>query len=156
VCCGLSVWGVTLGGVELTAADIERIPRGNLRVPLADFVALWRTAERHQEEQARRHVDDWCGAGVVMTCRWLAGATVRPASGSWYVAYAPVTERTVTAIEELIEDEYLAAATLAMRRPRPSWLLDRPGWIEAVEATLHWAWHGYGSPPMDIGDRKAG
>ena len=83
-------------------------------------------------------------------------ATVRPANGSWYVPRAPVTGRTVLAIEELIEAEYLAAATLAMRRPRPGWLLKRPGWVEAVEATLHWAWHGYGSPPMQIGYQATG
>jgi hypothetical protein len=147
---GLSAGCVTLGGVELTTADIAGIPRGNVRVPLADFVALWRTSERHQEI----HPGDWYSAGVVMVCRWLARATVRPSTGRWYLADAPATGRTVLAVEELIEAEYLAVVKLAMRQPRPAWLADRPGWIEAVEATLHWAWHGYG--PATDADRRPG
>lgn len=123
---------------------------GNLRVPRAEFAALWTAAEQHQEQ----HGTDWYGAGVVMTCRWLARATVRPPTGPWRPARSPVTGRTAMAHEELIEAELLAAETLAMRRPVPTWLEHRPGWIEAVVATLKWAWRRYGAPPMEI-DRSA-
>jgi hypothetical protein len=37
---------VTIDSVEVSAADIAKIPAGNVRVPRADFVALWQTAER--------------------------------------------------------------------------------------------------------------
>jgi hypothetical protein len=137
---------VTLNDVDVTATDIAKIPPGNVRVPVPDFAALWQAAERHQEE----HPQDWHGAGVVVTCRWLAGATVRPDIGPGYMAESPVTERTVLAIEELIEAEYVAAVKLAAREPRPAWLQKRPGWIEAIEATLHWAWHGHGRPPLEL------
>jgi len=136
--------------VDVSAADVARIPAGNLRVPVADFAALWRAAERHQEERARRHVADWYAAGVVMTCRWLAAATVRPAAGPWRPARSPVTERTAPAYEELIEAECLAAETLAARRPVPGWLAEQPGWLDAVLATLNWAWRRSGVPPMDL------
>ncbi len=32
--------------VEVTAADIARVPPGNIRVPRADFAAVWTAAER--------------------------------------------------------------------------------------------------------------
>src|SRR6266536_4126206 len=95
------------GRVEVTATDVARVPAGNLRVPRDEFAAVWSAAEAHQEEQARRQVADWYGAGVVMTCRWVAGAMVRPARGPWGPAAAPVTERLNQAYEELIEAEYL-------------------------------------------------
>ena len=133
----------------MTAADVARVPAGNLRVPRDEFGAVWAAAEAHQEEQARRRVADWYGAGVVMTCRWVAGATVRPYSGPWGPAAAPVTGRLNQAYEELIEAEYLAAERLAMRRPVPDWLAARPGWIEAVLATLDWAWRGWRRSPLE-------
>ncbi len=137
------------GPMEVSAADVARMPAGNLRVPRAEFAAVWAAAEAHQEEQARRRVADWYGAGVVMTCRWVAGATVRPANGPWRPARSPVTERLNQAYEELIEAEYFAAERLAMRRPVPDWLAARPGWIEAVLATLDWSWRGSRRSPLE-------
>src|SRR6266496_2119403 len=91
------------------AGSLRARQDSNLRVPRAEFAAVWAAAEAHQEEQARRQVADWYGAGVVMTCRWVAGATVRPANGPWRPARSPVTERLNQAYEELIEAEYFAA-----------------------------------------------
>lgn len=142
---------VTIEGVDVTPTDIEKIPARNIRVRRAEFVALWIAAERYQEAH-----NDWYGAGVVMTCRWLATAPVRPRTGSWYLAYAPVTERSARAFEELIEAECLAAEKLAMRRPVHTWLANRPGWIDAVVATLNWAWRRSGRPPLTVEQTATG
>jgi hypothetical protein len=144
---------VTIDGVEVSAADIAKIPGSNVRVPRAEFVALWQMAERFHDEQVRRGVSDWYGDGVVEACRWLANAIVRPDTGPWHLAPSPVTERTTVAYDELIEAECLAAEKLATRRPVPARLEHRPGWIEAVVTTLNWAWRRYGRPPLDIGQR---
>jgi len=146
----------TIGSVFLTARDIERIPAGNIHVPRDQFVALWSAAEWHLEDQARCGVVDWYGAGVVMTCRWLACATVRPSTGAWYIASAPVTESRRLAYEELIEAECLAAEKLDMRRPVPVWVANRPGWLDGVLATLNWAWRRTSGPPLDISASAAG
>jgi hypothetical protein len=143
--------------VDVSAADITRIPAGNVRVPRAVFVALWQTAERFHDEQVRRGVPDWYGAGVVETCRWLANTIVRSeAGGPGRPAPSPVTKRVAIAYEELIEAECLAAEKLAACRPVPTLLELRPGWIEAVVTTLNWAWRQYGRPPLDTGRNAVG
>jgi hypothetical protein len=136
--------------VDVTAADIAKVPAENLHVSRADFAALWTMAEQVHDDRVRRKVPDWYGAGVVVTCRWIARATVRPATGPWRQAWSPVTERTNMAYAELVEAEALAAEVLEMRQPRPGWLLGRPGWIEGITATLRWAWLRTGGPPMDV------
>lgn len=146
-------WGcclqrVTIDSVDVSAADIAKIPVGNVRVPQAEFVALWQAAERLHDEQVRRGVPDWYGAGVVETCRWLANAIVSPESGPWRLAPSPVTRRINVAYDELIEAECLAAERLAMHRPLHARLEDRPGWIDAVVTTLNWVWRRYGSSPL--------
>jgi hypothetical protein len=148
LCLGLLAERVSIDGVDVSAADIAKMPADNVRVPRAEFVALWQEAERFHDEQVRRGVPDWYGAGVVETCRWLANAIVRLKAGSWRLAPSPVTERMNVAYAELIEAECLAAEELAMRRPVPDQLGRRPGWIEAVVTTLNWAWRRYGSPPL--------
>lgn len=142
----------TIGGVELLGSDLDRIRPTNLRVPVVEFAALWVFAERHCEA----HPQDWYAAGVVMTCRWLANAVVRPPWGRWYVAFAPVTERSASAYEELIAAELQAAEVLDMRRPVPAWLAARPGWLPAVLATLKWAWARSGVPPLTVPRQAAG
>lgn len=127
--------------MQVTERDIVGIPRNNLRVPVDDFAQVWRAAE----ELGRQ---DWYGAGVAVTCRWLATATVRAHSGRWYTAYAPVTNREQRAYPELIEAEFLTAEKLDMESPRPDWLMKRPGWSEAICATLRWAWRRSGSLPL--------
>lgn len=140
--------------MEVTDKDVERIPVRNLRVSLDEFVAVWAEAERRNAEQAERGVTDWYAGGVIVTCRWLARAVVRPASGSRRMARPPVSRHDDCAYEELIEAEYLAAELLDVRRPD---LVDsRPGWCEAIRATLRWAWRSSGTPPIDVPARAAG
>lgn len=146
----LSVRRVTIEVVEVSDAMVAAIPRGNIRVPRDEFAALWRAAECAQEAH-----NTWQGAGVTMTCRWLARATVRPPDGRPYLAFSPVTERDALASEERIEDELLAAEKMALRRPVPQRVLDRPGWLDAVIATLSWAWLRRGTPPVPFEHRTA-
>jgi hypothetical protein len=145
---------VTLDGVDVSAADIAKIPVGNVRVPQAEFVALWQKAERFHDEQVRRGVPDWYGAGVVDTCRWLANAIVGMKTGAWRLVPSPVTKRVNVAYDELIEAECLAAEKLAVSRPVPAGLEHER--IEAVVTTLNWAWRRYGRPPLDIGQSGTG
>jgi hypothetical protein len=138
--------------MDVTDRDVDAIPAGNLHVPRGDFVAVWSAVERHLVENPV----DWYAAGVAITCRWLANATVRPASGRWYRQWAPVTKHSGSAYEELIEAECLAAETLLLRRPVPRWLLGRPGWLEGIVDTLNWAWRRTAGAPMDVTGRVAG
>jgi hypothetical protein len=138
------------GRMEVSTGDIAGLPAENLRVSRSVFAAVWTAAERQHDECVRRGVTDWRGAGVVVACRWLAAATIRPANGPWHPARSPVTGHTHRATPELIEEECRAAELLAMRRPVPDWLETRPGWVEGVVATLNWTWRGSGEPPVDV------
>jgi len=142
--------------MEVTASDIARVPVTNLRVPRAEFGVLWATAERLCDEQGERGITDWYGAGVVVTCRWLAGAATRTATGRAQPAYSPVTGRLARAYEELIDAELMAAEEFLVRVPAPAVRQNRPGWIEAITATLHWAWRHAGPPPLDLELRELG
>jgi hypothetical protein len=141
----------TIEGVEVTACDVAKIPAGNIRVPREEFAALWKAAEQYERE----HPLDWYAAGVVVTCRWLAEAIVRPANGRPHPARSPVTERTRGALPELIEAEHLAAEKLDMQDPRPAWLQEQPGWSEAICATFRWAWARSGPAPLRAEKRTA-
>src|SRR5690348_11460379 len=88
--------------VRVTERDVARVPVENLRVPRADFGALWTAAELRCEEQAERGVADWYVAGVAAACEWLAGTIVEPSTGAPYLALSPATGRTARAIPELI------------------------------------------------------
>lgn len=138
----------------MTEADVARIPVGNLRVPRAEFAALWAAAERRSGEQAAHGVTDWYAAGVVVTCRWMAAAVVHPTTGPRRLARSPVSRRTTVAYEELIETEFLAAELLDVRRP--DLLESRPGWCEAIRATLRWAWRRDGPAPLPLAMRTTG
>lgn len=136
--------------MQVAEADVARIPRTNLRVPVAEFVRVWTAAEERNDAntQAGRH--DWHNAAVVVTCRWLARAMVRPSTGaSPYPALSPVTKRSSQAYEELIEAETVAADKLDVQRPE--YLSYRHGWTEGICVTLHWAWLGEANPPLPVG-----
>jgi len=137
--------------MDVTDAAVAGVPPGNLRVPRLEFVAVWAAGERRNREQGARGVTDWYAAGVVVTCRWLAGVIVTDQRGHRAPAYAPVTRRRNTAYEELIEAEFLAAELLDLRRP--DLVEHRPGWCEAIRATLRWAWRHDGLPPLPLDDR---
>jgi hypothetical protein len=141
------------GCVEIAAGLIERIPPGNLRVRRADFAAIWVEAERVLDQNTRSGVSDWYIAGVAVTCRWLANAVVPGLQGRT-PAWAPITHRTATAHEELIEAETLAAERWAARHP--DGMQGRPGWLEAILTTLTWSWRGVGVPPLEIRSADAG
>jgi hypothetical protein len=132
--------------VEVTESLLAGVPVGNVRVPAAEFVAVWREAERLNDEQAGRADPDWYPAGVAVTCEWLAGVVVEDAMGRRELAPAPVTRRRVRAYEELIETEYLAAEQLDVRRP--DLVRHQPGWCEGIRATLRWAWRREGPRPF--------
>ena len=132
-------------GMELTARHVDDIPRGNLRVPRSDFVALWRIAEHLGTTSSA----DWYVTGVAMTCRWLARAAMPSVQGcGWELAWAPVTQRAGLAHEELIASELLAAERLALRHPRG--IEGRPGWLEGIVATLRWVWAASPVPPLKL------
>ena len=150
----LSVVRVTLGCMEVTENDVARIPAGNLRVSRDEFAMVWAAAEQRSAAEAARGVTDWYAAGVNVTCRWLAGAVTTSSDGRRRLPMSPVTERTATAYEELIEAEYLAAELLDVHRPRL--LVSRPGWCEAIRATLRWSWRRNGPPPITLPVHAAG
>lgn len=137
----------------MTEVDIARIPAGNLRVPRSEFAAIWRAAERHAREQADRGITDWYAGGVAITCRWLSAAVVESRTGRQQPAFSPVTNRSGRAYEELIDAEYLAAEQLDVRRP--DLVAARPGWCEAIRATLRWAWRHAGPPPIILPEARA-
>jgi hypothetical protein len=149
----LSVSSVTLGYVEVTAADLARVPAENLRVPRAEFGVVWAAAERQAGAEAARGVTDWYAGGVVVTCRWLAGAVTTDQTGRREPTYSPATDRSVFAYEESIEAEYLIAERLDISRP--DLIEHRPGWCEAIRATLRWAWRHSGPPPLDMASVRA-
>ena len=101
--------------------DLERVRLGNLRVGLAEFGSVWTAAEERVSAQARAGVTDWFAGGVVLTCRWLAGAVVEY-RGRRRLPVAPITRRTSAAIEELKADPRyqfmfsLAKETLSPKR----------------------------------------
>lgn len=132
--------------MEVTELLLAGVPVGNLRVPLAEFGAVWAEAERLNRAQAGRSDLDWYPAGVAVTCRWLAGAVTQDAMGRREPALAPASRRRVRAYEELIEAEFLVAEQLDVRRP--DLVEHQPGWCEGIRATLRWAWRRDGPPPF--------
>src|SRR6185295_15391512 len=128
-----SVSRVTISCMEVTESLLAGVPVGNLRVPLAEFGAVWADSERLNSAQAGRADPDWFPSGVAVTCRWLAGAVVEDQMGRRSPAPSPATRRSVRAIEELIEAEYLAAEQLDVRRPDLA--AHQPGWCEGIRAT---------------------
>ena len=129
--------------MEVTDRLLDGIPRGNLRVPPSEFVALWRLVEH----LGAANPADWYLVGVAATCRWLACAAVPSIVGGWEPARAPVTRRASRAHEELIAAELLAAEVAALKHP--SGVNGRPGWLEGILATLRWAWTGSAKVPLE-------
>ncbi|NWJ72712.1 hypothetical protein HX744_19695 [Pseudonocardia sp. ICBG1122] len=131
-----------------TAEQVARIPAGNLRVLRGEFAAVWAAAQDRTAQQGERGIRDWYAAGVVATCRWLAGAPHRTSWGQVQQPAAPVTRSRATAYEELIEAECVAVELLTVRQP--DLVADRPGWCEGIRATLWWAWRGECQAPLAV------
>lgn len=130
--------------------EVKRVPPGNLRIRRDDFAAVWLTAV----ELDRANLADgtaWYIGGVAATCQWLSCATYTPPWGRPRPARAPVSGTRRAAFEELIEQEYQAAERLA--ESRPELVAQRPGWCEAVRATMRWAWRREGPAPLDADGR---
>ncbi|MCE3551339.1 hypothetical protein LWC33_07720 [Pseudonocardia sp. RS11V-5] len=132
--------------MRVTARDLSSIPASNLRVGHEEFAELWCAAEAQADSSAVRRGTDWVAGGVAMTCRWLAGATVE-LNGRRRLPLSPITHRSRPAFEELIEAEYVAAVGMEAQPPEERLYGDRPGYVEAVAATLRWAWRRSGPVP---------
>lgn len=132
--------------VDVTTTELARVPVENVRVPRSEFGVVWAAAEARSTCAAARGVTDWFAGGVVVTCRWLAGAVVTDQTGRRRMPRSPATERSVRAYEELIEAEYLVAEGLELARP--DLFEHRPGWCEGIRATLRWAWRCNGPAPV--------
>jgi hypothetical protein len=140
--------------MELTGADLDRIPATNLRVPVLEFARVWVTAERRADALAVEGKLDGYLTGVLVTCRWLSdwsASADSPTSRIGQVAWAPITGRKESAYEELIADETVAAESW-IGREWPG----TPGFSDAVAATLQWAWRRSGRPPIEASSRLAG
>lgn len=132
--------------MRVTARDLAAVPASNLRVGQELFAELWSGAEEQADSHAIRHETDWVAGGVAMTCRWLAGAAVE-FNGRRRLPPSPITHRSRPAFEELIEAEYMAAVSMEAQPPEQRLYGDRPGYVEAVAATLRWAWRRSGPMP---------
>ena len=141
---------VTMKYMEVTSRLVNGIPRGNMRVPPSEFVALWRLVEH----LGVANPADWYVTGVAATCRWLACAAVPSILGGWEPARAPVTRRTSRAHEELIAAELMAAEVAAIRHP--GGIEGRPGWLEGILTTLRWAWTGSTKVPLAMPSTSTG
>jgi hypothetical protein len=140
----MSVSPVTLDVVEVSAEAVAKVPGENLRQSRAEFGALWAMAE---ELASRPGPDNDYLVGVVLTCRWLANQPVRsPIVKRAEMPYAPVTWRRHSAMPETIGAEYLAAVSPQAPEPEIA---------RGVVATLDWAWHGSGQPPLDVSQPAA-
>jgi hypothetical protein len=136
------------GQVRVTERDLERIPLGNLRVPRGEFGALWQAAADLVEAHGERGITNWAAGGVARTCRWVARAASELPNGRRILTPAPVTARRVLAAEESIEAEYLAAEKMLASATPPVLVSGQPGYVEAVSATLRWAWRASGPVPV--------
>lgn len=131
------------GVVAPTTPGADRLVRATVRVPHDEFLGVWRAALAR--EAAPDGVTDWYPGAVAQTCRWLAAVPMRTALCGG-LPRSPVTQRSCVAREELVEAEWLAAQ---QDRFSPD-LAARSGWREGVRATLRWAWHREGPPPIDV------
>lgn len=132
--------------MDVSPTEVARVPMQNIRVPRTQFGAVWAAAEARSSHQAVHGVTDWYAGGVVVTCRWLAGAAVTDTTGRRQLPYSPATERINPAYEELIEAEYIAAEKLDLMRP--DFVEHRPGWCDGIRETLRWAWRCNGPAPL--------
>lgn len=131
-----------VNGMEVTARDVEEMPRHCIHVSRDEFAEVWRTAE------AQLSVDgwpppDWFVIGVVRTCRWLAGLSF----------VAPASRRS----PESVIPEQVGAEALEASRPNPPARFgdgDGPGCMVGVSATFAWAWDRTGPSPIEEAQRR--
>lgn len=120
---------------------VERVPAANLHVRRDRFASVWSAAAAAVDGGAGGYA-----AGVLAACRWLAAQSLREPSGRIDLPVAPASGKDVKAEPESIEEEFFAAVRAAAR---PGVGAER---ARGVLATLTWAWHGSGRPPLDVPD----
>jgi hypothetical protein len=142
---GLSVTGVSLSPVDVSAEVVARVPRDNLGVSLGEFSAVWSRAERIG---SRLRADDAYLVGVILTCRWLAAQPVWSAIlNRAEMPMAPLTGGWDAAMPETMEAELVAAYSRRAISPARA---------NGVAATLEWAWRGSRRAPLEVGNPAAG
>ena len=144
--------------MELTGSDFDRIRREHLRgVHIPDFARVWLAAEQRADALKAQGREDGYLTGVVWTCRWIANAGVRydmPVNGRrGGLAPSPISRKSESAYEELIEEEAAQAEVMALRQRE--WP-DLPGYIAGVDATFAWTWRRSGRPPIEATGQLAG
>jgi hypothetical protein len=145
-------------GIELTGSDFDGIRREHLRgVRVRDFARVWLAAEQRADVLKAQGREDGYVTGVVWTCRWIANADVRydaPVNGRrGGLAPSPISRRSESTYEELIEEEAVQVEVMALRGSE--WP-DLPGYIAGVDATFAWTWRRSGRPPIQVPDQLAG
>lgn len=145
--------GIDVGGrwedadMDVSAEQVARVPAANLRVSRAGFGSVWSFAEAHSGAGG---AETGYLAGVLATCRWLAGQQIRHPDGSREMPAAPASGDLVMAMPERIEDEFFSAVRAAARKRGDT---ER---ARGVLATLEWAWHGSRRSPVELPDQLAG
>lgn len=126
------------GGLDARISLVETAP-ACLRVPHVQVHALHVAAEA-KHDVAR---EDEYLAGVVLTCRWLAGRPVwSPITRRAEMPRSPALYRETPVTPEAIDVEH--AASLGPQAPRDV------QFMRGVAATLAWAWVGSGPPPLEL------
>jgi len=101
-----------------------RIPRGNVRVPLPYFQAVWTQAEElFRDQPTSRYL-----GGVCAACRWAAGHPK---------AVTPLYRQPVPATAELVLREDMVATMTYLGSPGGDPSIDRD-WAAGVAMTLGW------------------
>jgi hypothetical protein len=122
------------------AAVRIRVPEGNVRVPLAEFEAVWTEAEQGLRAQpGSRYL-----GGVCAACRWVSGHPD---------AVSPLYREPVRATPDLITREDVLAF-LTYRRADGGDLAIHEDWAAGVAMALGWARGALtDSPLLDPRDR---
>ena len=150
----LSVVRAIVNRMEVMAQEIDTIPSGNIRVPRAEFVEVWMRAEALSDGQSLQGWGAGYLAGVAMTCRWLANATVRARVGLGNrrpVRRRGASER-IGGEAEAIEAEVVAAAESGAE------LTLELSALMGMRAAFAWAWRATAPAPVDVdpaGTRRA-
>ena len=114
-----------------------RVPEENVRVPLAEFEAVWTRAEAlFRDEPHSRYL-----GGVCAACRWVAGHPN---------AVSPLHRQPVVATAELILREDMLATMASDRSAGGDPTIDER-WAAGVAMTLGWVRGALGAGPLARG-----
>jgi hypothetical protein len=133
---------MTYPGTPFTLLPTQ-VPRGNIRVPEADFEDLYIELMAWHDD-TRLPFDPYI-LGVEQTLAWLADRAVAE-DGKRVVPKPPLSEQYRTARPEIIIEEYLFAVEM-YARPGPG----HNEHVRGVIAALDWAYNGTGMRPLPVG-----